>query len=80
MGADLRCEICGKMNGYWDHRDRYGKKIIVCDDCLRKECHENLNEHYKRIGDIRRYNAARRAEIKYRKYHAKEGEDRRPLP
>jgi hypothetical protein len=81
MEGDLRCEYCGRMRGNClNHRDRYGKAILVCEECLRKECAENLNEHYKRHGDIRRYNEARRKEQYYRRYYAREGDDRRPLP
>lgn len=79
--GDIRCEICGKYrNNCFDHRDGHRKPIKVCEECLRKECSENLNEHYKGYGDIRRYNEARRKEQYYRRYHAREGEDRRPLP
>lgn len=79
--GDLRCEMCGKYRAKcYNHRDRYGKPIVVCEECLRKECAENLNDLYKKNGDMRRYNEARRAEQKYRRYYAKEGEDRRPLP
>lgn len=79
--GDIRCDCCGKMTGSaHDHRDRYRKPIKVCRGCLEQEVAGIINDRHAAEGDIRKYNAARRAEQKYRRYYAREGEDRRPLP
>jgi hypothetical protein len=64
----------------YDHRDHDGKHITVCHPCLVAEVSDIVHEKHKQAGNIKKYNAARRAESKIRKYYEQDPEKAKPLP